>query len=143
MHLIFRAVLLLGSLCAVVKLQRLPYQYTNLNQVPILKLSYEPNPDGSYVYHYETGHGISAQQRGYLKNPGNPQTEAQVMEGSYSYVGPDGIQYTVTYLADENGYRAQGAHLPTPPPIPEAIQRSLAFNAAHPQISGAQGRLRF
>lgn len=26
-----------------------------------------------------------------------------------------------------------GAHLPTAPPIPEAIQRALAYNAAHPE----------
>lgn len=38
------------------------------------------------------------------------------MQGSYSYTGPDGIVYTITYIADENGFRAEGAHIPTPPP---------------------------
>lgn len=38
------------------------------------------------------------------------------MRGSYSYTGPDGIVYTITYIADENGFRAEGAHIPTPPP---------------------------
>lgn len=38
------------------------------------------------------------------------------MQGSYSYTGPDGVVYTINYIADENGYRAEGAHLPTPPP---------------------------
>jgi hypothetical protein len=77
------------------------------------------------AYSYETGNGIVVQEQGYLKNPGQKDLEAQVATGSFSYTGPDGVLYTVTYTADENGFRAEGAHLPTPPPIPEAIARSL------------------
>ncbi|XP_067000873.2 endocuticle structural glycoprotein SgAbd-2 [Anabrus simplex] len=98
--------------------------------VPIIAYNNEHNFDGSYRYNYETGNGIIANEQGYLKNAGYPDIEAQVAQGSYSYTGPDGVVYTVTYIADENGFRAEGAHLPTPPPIPEAIARSLAFNAA-------------
>jgi hypothetical protein len=82
-----------------------------------------------FAYSYETGDGTSAQEQGYLKNAGSAD-EAQVSEGSYSYTGPDGVTYSVRYIADENGFRAEGAHLPTPPPIPEAIQRSLEVIAA-------------
>ncbi|XP_052870123.1 endocuticle structural glycoprotein SgAbd-2-like [Anopheles cruzii] len=80
----------------------------------ILNQVYEPNPDGSYIYSYETSNGIRAEQRGFLKNPGTP-GEAQVMQGSYSYTGPDGVVYTISYIADENGYRAEGAHIPSAP----------------------------
>lgn len=95
-----------------------------------------------YVYHifllfavisYETGNGIVAQEEGYLKNAGNPEAEAQEVQGSYQYTADDGTPISVTYLANENGFQPQGEHLPTPPPIPPAIQRALDYIAANPQ----------
>ncbi|CAH1640103.1 unnamed protein product [Spodoptera littoralis] len=56
-----------------------------------------------------------------------PEEGSLAVSGSYSYVGDDGQTYTVTYIADENGYRAEGAHLPTPPPIPAEILKSLQY----------------
>lgn len=61
-----------------------------------------------------------------MKNAG-AEDQIQVITGSYSYVDPDGNTITVTYNADENGFVAQGDHLPVPPPIPEAIARSLEY----------------
>ena len=89
------------------------------------------------VYSYETGDGTRAQEQGYLKNAGaGPDAEAQTVQGSYSYAGPDGNTISVTYTADENGFVPQGAHLPTPPPIPEAILRSLEQNAREEAAGG-------
>ena len=51
------------------------------------------------------------------------------MVGSFSYTSPEGVPITLNYVADENGFHAEGAHLPTPPPIPEAIAKALAYNA--------------
>ncbi|GLV31156.1 Cuticular protein 47Ef [Carabus blaptoides fortunei] len=98
-------------------------------QIPILKFNNDNNGDGAYRYEYETGNNIQAQEAGHLKNAGTDH-EAMEVHGSYSYTGNDGVQYTVIYTADENGFQAQGAHLPTPPPIPEAILKSLQENAA-------------
>lgn len=49
--------------------------------------------------------------------------------GGYSYTGDDGQVYTVRYTADANGFQPVGAHIPTAPPIPEAIARALQENA--------------
>lgn len=53
--------------------------------------------------------------------------------GDFKFTALDGTPISLTYIANENGFQPQGAHLPTPPPIPEAILRSLEYNAAHPE----------
>jgi len=95
----------------------------------------------SICFSYDTGNGISVREEGILKNPGQRDLETSAVSGSYSYTSPEGIPITVTYIADENGFRAEGAHLPTPPPIPEAIARSLAYqqpNSQQPVLLGLQ-----
>lgn len=55
------------------------------------------------------------------------------VQGSFAYTSPEGVPIQTQYAADENGFRAVGNAIPTPPPIPEAILRSLEWNAAHPE----------
>lgn len=74
-------------------------------QIPILKSSAVTNGDGSYQYEYETGNGILAAQNGYVKNAGYKDSEAQVAQGYFSYVGDDGVPVSLTYTADENGFQ--------------------------------------
>ncbi|XP_063540641.1 cuticle protein 3-like [Cydia strobilella] len=87
----------------------------------ILRSDAEVN-DRGFHYAFETDNGIQAEESGQEANG----IQAQ---GSYSYTGDDGQLYQVRYTADANGFQAQGAHLPTPPPVPEAIARALAENA--------------
>ncbi|KAK6621290.1 hypothetical protein RUM43_011596 [Polyplax serrata] len=101
--------------------------------VPIVAYSNDIAVDGSFQYNYQTGDGISAQANSQVKNIGGRDAEnsvAQIIQGSYSYTAPDGQVITVNYVADENGYRAEGAHLPTPPPIPAEIAKSLELIAS-------------
>jgi Insect cuticle protein len=90
-------------------------------------LRYDNSPntgDGSYSYAFETSNGIKVEEQGYNTQQGD--NSEQIVMGSYSYMGDDGQMYTVTYKADANGFQPQGDHLPTPPPIPEAIQKYVA-----------------
>nr|AAV91346.1 cuticle protein 1 [Lonomia obliqua] len=66
-----------------------------------------------FSYAYETSDGKSAQEQGQLKNVGT-ENEAIEVRGQFSYLGVDGVTYTVTYVANENGFQPQGAHLPVP-----------------------------
>ncbi|XP_019870431.1 larval cuticle protein LCP-17-like [Aethina tumida] len=101
---------------------------------PILSQESDISPDGSFRTAYATGNGISAQEQGVLKNAGS-QDEAEEVQGSSQYTAPDGSQIAIQYIANENGYQPQGAHLPVapaPPPIPDQIARALDWIAAHP-----------
>ncbi|CAH0724183.1 unnamed protein product, partial [Brenthis ino] len=87
----------------------------------ILRQEYQNNGE-SYAYAYETENGISADESGVAIN-------GVKAHGGFSYTGDDGKQYSISYTADENGFRPQGDHLPTPHPIPAEILESLEKNA--------------
>ncbi|XP_018805070.1 PREDICTED: endocuticle structural glycoprotein ABD-4 [Bactrocera latifrons] len=86
-------------------------------------------PDGSYNYNYETSNGIKGEETGTLKKATSPDTsDVIIARGSVSYTSPEGNLITLNYAADdENGFQPQGDHLPTPPPIPPAIQKALDY----------------
>lgn len=87
----------------------------------ILRFDSEVGPEG-FSYGFETDNGIVAEENGVATNG----VQAQ---GGFSYTGDDGQVYSVSYTADEGGYQPKGDHLPTPPPIPEEILKSLEQNA--------------
>ena len=70
--------------------------------------------DYIHSFSVETSDGKSASEQGVLKNVGT-ENEAISVTGQFSYIGADGVTYLVTYIADENGFQPQGAHLPVPP----------------------------
>ena len=60
---------------------------------------------------YETSDGVSRQEQAELKNVGT-ENEALSVRGTITWVAADGQTYTLNYLADENGFQPEGAHLP-------------------------------
>ncbi|XP_055387535.1 cuticular protein 47Eg-like [Condylostylus longicornis] len=94
--------------------------------VSVIRSEQVVNPD-SYQYSYELDNGVKASEEGKLKD-----SETIVVTGSFAFTAPEGEAIQLSYTADENGFQPVGTHLPTPPPIPEAIQRALDYLAAHP-----------
>jgi len=82
------------------------------------------SPAGDFSYEFDTENGIHAAQKSNFVAPASQQ-----ITGFYEMPNPEGgAPLRVDYVADENGYRATGAHLPVAPAIPEAIQRSIEYN---------------
>jgi len=82
-----------------------------------------------YNYNYNTDTGIQVQEEGYLNNMG---TDQEILEarGSYNYIDNDGNTFQVSYVANEDGFQPEGAHLPTIPPL---IRKALQYITEHPE----------
>ncbi|XP_037720463.1 larval cuticle protein 65Ag1-like [Drosophila subpulchrella] len=81
--------------------------------VSIVRSESEVGPEG-FNYNWATSDGQEANAAGKLKDVGT-ENEAISVQGSYRFIGDDGVTYEVTYIADENGFQPQGAHLPVAP----------------------------
>ncbi|XP_068630663.1 uncharacterized protein [Battus philenor] len=119
--------------------------------VPIVSQSEELEPNGTYKFSYETGNGIKREETSYDKvipktarHSSNSEEgeesdeydnsdEIHVQRGSYSYTAPDGTIISLSYIADENGFRPIGAHLPRAP-VPDT------FEASSVAISGSTSK---
>ncbi|XP_043646787.1 larval cuticle protein 65Ag1-like [Drosophila teissieri] len=83
------------------------------SEAQIIKFTSDVGPE-SFNYEYATSDSQSANAQGNLLYP-NTDHESLSVQGSYKYVGDDGVTYEVRYVADENGFQPQGAHLPVSP----------------------------
>ena len=103
----------------------------------ILRQAHDVSPDGSYSYSYETENGISADETGEPRIAGED-GPAIAVQGSYRYVGTDGVTYEVQYTADENGFHPVGAHLPIIPDSNTITDRTVQVARAQPRIIGKE-----
>ncbi|XP_055628630.1 pupal cuticle protein Edg-78E-like [Toxorhynchites rutilus septentrionalis] len=118
------ALLIVSSLAIGMALPAVDTQHKNPEAYAEIQ-SYENvlHDDGHYVWSQQTSNGIAAHEEG---------LGAHAANGVSSYTAPDGVQYRLVYTADENGYHPEGAHLPTPPPAPEHVLKSLEQLRANP-----------
>jgi len=83
-----------------------------------------PDDSGNYNFQFATDDGSFRQESGRQNG------DAQEITGEVSWTDEvTGETISFTYVADENGYSAQGSHVPQPAPLSPAIQRQLDFIA--------------
>ncbi|XP_004524599.1 endocuticle structural protein SgAbd-6-like [Ceratitis capitata] len=80
------------------------------DDVQIVNYSNDNVGANGYNFAFETSDGVSRKETATVKHAG-----AISVEGTVSWTGPDGVQYTLNYVADEHGFQPQGTHLPVGP----------------------------
>ncbi|XP_069996606.1 cuticle protein AMP1B-like [Penaeus vannamei] len=108
------------ALVAAAAAAKLPGHNENTSPVPILLDNRVAPNSGFYSVDVETGNGIRTSENGAAGSAGQSN-----VQGSISYVSPEGQVIEITYIADEFGFRPVGAHIPTPPPLPAHALKQL------------------
>ncbi|XP_050459514.1 flexible cuticle protein 12-like [Cataglyphis hispanica] len=101
------------ALCAVLAIAVAAPPHHDYSQTVLVKETPSDNIglDG-YQYGYELSNGQAHQESAQLVNVGQ-ENESLAVRGSFTYVDPEtNVRYTVNYVADENGFHPEGAHLP-------------------------------
>jgi hypothetical protein len=77
-------------------------------------LKYENDNIGldSYNFQYETSDGVSRQESAQVNNFGSDNEEL-VVRGTISWTSPEGELISFNYVADKDGYRPEGTHIPS------------------------------
>lgn len=96
--------------CLVALIQAAPRPQSD-DQAEILNYTVEENVEGGINWRYETSNGINREEYGRVRNAGQ-EDEHYIINGGWSFLGPDGVVYRLKFLADENGFRPRADYLP-------------------------------
>ncbi|CAB3221383.1 unnamed protein product [Arctia plantaginis] len=91
---------------------------TQPEPVKILRSDINQETDGSYSVVIETDDGYKRQENGEIREVPNEEgklVKVIVVRGSYVYNDPNGQPQSITYIADENGFQAEGPSIPKNP----------------------------
>lgn len=72
-----------------------------------------PDEVGNYNFQYSSDDGSTRQENG---------AEGNLKDGEFSWISPEGEVITFAYTADEDGYQAQGSHIPQEVPLPANLR---------------------
>uniref|UniRef100_A0A8D8RW62 Endocuticle structural glycoprotein SgAbd-2 n=1 Tax=Cacopsylla melanoneura TaxID=428564 RepID=A0A8D8RW62_9HEMI len=92
-----------------------PATPTRYQPIPIVSQSEIHHPDGGFQLAYQSADGQSFSEQGKLRRNFENDGNVVVKSGQYAYTAPDGTPIALTWVADENGFKATGAHLPKAP----------------------------
>jgi len=99
--------------------------------ISVLRDDSEAPLGANYRTNFELDNGVSVDETG---SPGS--VGQAVVQGTYSYISPEGENVVVSYTADENGFVATGPWIPVAPPMPQHALDQIAF--AEQQARNAQ-----
>ncbi|CAG2053681.1 unnamed protein product [Timema podura] len=112
-----QAIVILALLIAVGAVP-LPQEPLQAGIIPVLQRTEVRDEAGQFSLSYLSGDGTTLNEQGALKPTADGTDNVLVKQGSFSYTSPEGIPISLTYVADELGFRPEGAHLPVAPVVP-------------------------
>ncbi|CAG9858252.1 unnamed protein product [Phyllotreta striolata] len=113
-------------------------QYQDSRNAYITRYDFDTEGYGQYNYNVSQSDGIYNEQHGEVENQGTDDESSRVY-GYYAYPGPDGVYYYVEYVADKDGFRPAGDHIPKSASVGKVGQLGIPSAALASLAGGGLG----